>query len=217
MDNNFFYNFGEAVTFNTAKVENIFKDYSFHKKASENAIYDEQQIKIAKSLASIVSSVLQVFSKDPSSPAIQHLNKIASEDKELWNDHCEEVIDVCTRFLQENNISTKEFAKTAGIAEVALRGAMFPAAMGTNILAGALPISGAALGGTSYLIEKELNEDNKDNEILKAKIREWQRLSAELNKELKEIYGYSFESKDLDNEEDTSDPKEIPIKEVDEQ
>lgn len=220
MNNDFFYQFGEAATYNTKTPLNLFKDYSFYKSASENAIYDEQQIKIAKAFVSITSSILSAFSDEPNSPVIHHLNKIASEDVSMWNDHCEDVLDNCMQFFQENNISKEEFAKTAGIAELALRSAMFPAAYGSNLAAAAVPISGAAIGGLSYLAEKEINEDNVNNEILKAKIKEWQRLSAELNKELKERYGYSLEFNDSELEEDSSKEKQksgdVPVKEVDE-
>lgn len=155
----------------------------------ENIIYDKEHVDYQKKFASIVVSIMDSFG-NPTSPAYLHLKKIAAESYANWNDHCEEVIDTCISALKSNNVDSKEFSKVASAAELALRAGSIPASIGLQTAGMLIPAAGALGGGLSWIAEKELSEDDVNTEILKAKIKEYQRLSAEIEKRLVDRYNY---------------------------
>lgn len=192
-NNNYFYKLGTII--GITSMSGDIKNPEFQINELEHNTYNDKHIEMQKKFASILVSIFDAFSPENKSAAYCHIRKIASEDNVNWNVHCDEVLENCVDVLQENNIDSKEFSKIASAAEIALRTGMLPLSLGIQSAGMLIPATGALGGSLSWLAEKELTEDDAKTEVLKAKIREYQRLTAELERRLIDKYGYKSESK----------------------
>lgn len=195
---NTFFKLGKTLGITSTTNSITDKELSSVETYLDNIEFDTNHIENCKKFASILESVISTFNSDKS-PVCFHLKKIASEDSNNWNSHCEEVIDTCVNALEKNNVDKFTFSKMAAVAETVARLGTMPIRAGAGIAGMGIPLMGALGGGLSWIAEKELSEDDLDTEILKAKIREYQRLSAEIDKEVKRRYQYKLEE-ELRNE-----------------
>ena len=156
----------------------------------ENAIYDEEHIDLQRKYASALAHILDLNEDTAGSPCKFHLIKIAKTEPKDWNDACEDTLMHCTNTLQSLDITPEKFAKIAGMSELALRTGTMPLALLSRASGLGLPLLGALGGGASWLIEKELAEDDVATETLKQQSKEYKYLAHELEKQLRAIYGY---------------------------
>ena len=169
--NNSFFKLGAAVSL-LSENKDIDPDSAI--KSVENSIYSNNHINIYKKFASIFKDIINNFSTDENKiKHIYHLNKIASIKNEDWNEHCEELVDNCIK---------------RAAAVLPLRALSIPIGLSGDLASRAAPVAGILGGGLSWVAEKELAEDDIKTEIIKSRIRQYQKLSAELDKEIEALY-----------------------------
>ena len=84
----------------------------------------------------------------------------------------------------------EQFGKFASAAELGIRAGITPAAVALRMAGTGIPLMGALGGGMSWLVEKELDEDDYKTELLKAQMEEYKRLARNIEKELRNTYNY---------------------------
>lgn len=189
--NSEFYKLGKIIGVTAASGDVLMNSPEEQLSTLENLIYNKEHVDNQKKFASIIVSIFDSFGRK-THPAYSHLKKIAAESPDNWNDHCEEVLDECIQVLSDNNIDSKAFSKIASAAELALRAGSIPASIGLQTAGMLIPAAGALGGGLSWIAEKELSEDDVKTELIKAKIKEYQRLTAEIEKKLAHRYNYEI-------------------------
>ncbi len=186
--NNFFFKLGSALA--TASVDPTL-DPNYILKQKEVALYDSNHINAYKKLASICSSLINNYSEDGNKEKhVYHLNKIASLNAEEWNDHCDDVLNNCW----------KKIAAAAAFKPLLIKSLGVPLGLGSSAAGSSIPITGVLGGGLSWMAEKELAEDDLKTEMIKNNIREYQKLTAELDAEIEKYYRNKKDKESEDNE-----------------
>lgn len=156
----------------------------------ENDIYNAKHIELQRKFASALAAFMNLTPEVKNTPAHMHLCKIATTKDEDWNDSCEDTLLKCLEVIERDQISPEQFGKFASAAEIAVRAGITPALLAVRMAGLGIPLVGALGGGVSWLAEKEISEDDYKTEKLKAQMEEYRRMSRNIEKELREYYGY---------------------------
>lgn len=155
-----------------------------------NLAFSVNHINLQKKFAAALAAFMNLTPETKNTPAHMHLCKIASIEDKDWNDFCEDTLLHCVKVLEKQNISPEQFGKFASAAELGIRAGMMPAAVALRMAGMGIPLMGALGGGMSWLVEKELDEDDYKTERLKAQMEEYKRLARNIEKELRNTYNY---------------------------
>lgn len=155
-----------------------------------NLSFSDNHISLQKKFAAALAAFMNLTPETKNTPAHMHLCKIASIEDKYWNDFCEDTLLHCVKVLEQQNISPEQFGKFASAAELGIRAGITPAAVALRMAGMGIPLMGALGGGMSWLVEKELDEDDYKTELLKAQMEEYKRLARNIEKELRNTYNY---------------------------